>query len=503
MSLRKYQKFLKVRGESMIESSLISQRLPIASILSQDHVHEIHRASLVVLEKAGYKILCDEALTLLKRAGAHVDGEIAKTPQHIVEECIRLAPKGFVLYDRDGNRALELEGRKSYFGTSTASPNTRDALTQQIHPTRVDDIARGALIADALPNIDWVMPMGSSQDVPGQAAELHEFEAVVSHTRKPVVFIAYSPRGHQIVFDMAAEVAGGMDRLRERPFLVAYPEPITPLVYPRGVAEKLLYTAGLGMPVIGGPAEQAGGTSPVTMAGTLVVMNAETLMGLVLSQLKRPGTPYVLGGVPSIMDMVTGNLPMGAPELSLMTAAYGDIARFYGLPTWGTAGCTDAKTLDQQAGIESTFSCLAQALGGINLIHDVGYLDMGMICSAEMLVMGDEVVGMVKRYLQGITVDAETLAQEIIQKVGPGGNFLLEDHTFTNFRKEHWIPTLMARQKYDTWENEGGKTMGERVQEKIRHILETHRVPSLADSVTEKLAHLKREGEKELTSQTR
>jgi trimethylamine--corrinoid protein Co-methyltransferase len=428
-----------------------------------------------------------------------VQGEIVKTPQHVVEECLRLAPKGFILYDREGKRALELEGRKSFFGTSTASPNTRDALTQEIHPTCIEDIVRGARIADALSNIDWVMPMGTSQDTPAQAAELYEFEAVVTHTKKPIVFIAYSPRGHQIVYEMAAQVAGGMDRLRERPFLVGYPEPITPLVYPQEVAEKLLYTADLGMPVIGGPADQAGATSPVTMAGTLVLMNAETLMGLVLSQLKRPGTPYILGGVPSVMDMATGGLSVGAPELSLMTAAYGDVARHYGLPTWGTAGCSDAKTLDQEAGIESAFSCLAQALGGINLIHDVGYLDMGMICSAEMLVMGDEVVGMVKRFLKGIEVNSETLAREIIEKVGPGGNFLQEDHTYQYFRKEHWMPTLMTRQQYDAWQQDGQKTMGHRVQERIRQILETHKVSPLPDSVLEELTRLKREGEKELT----
>ncbi|MBW2123899.1 MAG: trimethylamine methyltransferase family protein, partial [Deltaproteobacteria bacterium] len=448
--------------------------------------------------KTGYTILCQEACDLLKRAGARVKGNTVKTPQHLVEECIRLAPKGFVLYDRDGNRALEVEGRKTYFGTSTASPNTRDALTAEIHPTRVEDIARGALIADALTNIDWVMPMGSSQDVPAQAAELYEFEAVVTHTRKPIVFIAYSPGGHEMVYEMAAQVAGGMDLLREHPFLVAYPEPITPLVYPEEVAEKLLFTAGLHMPVIAAPAGQAGATNPVTLAGTLVVMNAETLMGLVLSQLKNPGTPFVLGGVPSITDMATGNLSMGAPEFSLMTAAYADVARFYGLPCWGTAGCSDAKTPDQEAAAESAFSCLAQALGGVNLIHDVGYLDTGMICSAEMLVMGDEVIGMVRRLLQGIEVNSETVAREVIEKVGPGGNFLQEDHTYRHFRNEHWVPTLMTRQRYDVWHKEGGKSMGERVREKIRHILETHTPPPLADSTLKELDRLKREGERKL-----
>lgn len=156
--------------------------------------------------------------------------------------------------------------------------------------------------------------MGTFQDIPAQAAELHEIEAVVTHTKKPVVFIAYSPRGHEIVYEMAAQVAGGMDRLREHPFLVGYPEPITPLVYPAEVADKLLCTAELGMPVIGGPADQAGATSPVTKAGTLVLMNAETLVGLVLAQLKRPGTPYILGSVPTVIDMVTRNMCQGAPN---------------------------------------------------------------------------------------------------------------------------------------------------------------------------------------------
>jgi trimethylamine--corrinoid protein Co-methyltransferase len=486
----------------MIQSSFVSFRSPRFSVLSDDQVYEIHKASLGVLEKAGYRILSEDAIKLLKGAGARVDGEIVKMPQHIVEECIRLTPKGFLLYDRTGQRCLEVEGRKSYFGTSTASPNTRDALTSEIHPTRVEDIARGALIADALPNIDLVMRMGASHDVPAEAADLQE-EAVVTHTEKPIVFIAYTPRGHELVYEMAAQVAGGMDRLRERPFLVAYPEPITPLVYPKEVAEKLLYTASLHMPVIVAPAAQAGATNPVTMAGTLTLVNAETLMGLVLTQLKNPGTPFVVGGNPSILDMATGNISLGAPELSLMTAAYGDIARFYGIPSWGTAGCSDAKTLDQEAGIESAFSCLAQALAGVNMIHDVGYLDIGMICSAEMLVMGDEVIGMVRRFLEGIEVNTETVARELIEKVGPGGNFLQEEHTYRYFKKEHWVPSMMTRQRYDAWAMDGRKTLGDKVKEKIRQIVETHKVPPLPDSTLEELFRIKQEGEKEVTSRTK
>ena len=472
---------------------------PVLSVLSEEQIYEIHRATLDVLEKTGYKILSKEAVSLLKKAGARVEGEIVKTPQYIVEECIRLAPKGFVLYDREGNRALELEGRKVYFGPSWASPTTRDALTGEVHPTRVEDIVRGAVIADALPNIDFVTPMGSSQDVPAVAADLYEFEAVVTHSQKPIFCIPYSARGLQIVYEMAAKVAGGMDRLRERPFVVSYPEPITPLVFPGDVAEKVLHTAELGMPTMGAPVVQSGLTAPVTLAGTLVLTNAETLMGLVLSQLKGPGTPYIMAGNPCSVDMGTGNFSLGSPEMSLMYSAYAEIVRFYGFPTWGAAGMADSKDLDQQAGIESTYSLFSQALAGINLIHDIGYMDMGMANSAEMLVMGDEVAGMVKQFLRGIDVTRETLAREVIEKVGPGGNFLQEDHTFRHFQKEHWVPTLLDRQRRDVWEKEGRKTMGDRIQEKIRHILETHKVPELPGSVVGELDRLKKEGEKELT----
>ena len=212
----------------MIQSSFTVQRSPHFSVLSEDQVCEIHRASLEVLEKAGYRIESKAAVSLLKQAGARVNGNIVKTPQHIVEECLRVAPKGFVLYDRAGNRALEVEGNKSYFGSSCASPNTKDALTGEVHPTTVQDLVRGALISDALPNIDFIMPMGCPQDVPAQAADLYEFEAAVTHSQKPIIFIAYSLQGHQMVYEMAVEVAGGLDRLKERPFIIGYPEPITP-----------------------------------------------------------------------------------------------------------------------------------------------------------------------------------------------------------------------------------------------------------------------------------
>ncbi len=483
----------------MIQSSFSENRSVFFRVLSDDQIWEIKRAAFDILEKTGAKILHPGAREMLKKAGAIVKEEIVKVPEYVVQECLRTAPRGFTIYDRNGNRALEVEGRKSYYGTSTASPNTRDALTGEIHETRVADIARGARVADALPNIDWVMPMGSSQDVPAVAADLYEFEAVVTNTVKPIVFIGYSPRGMERVFEMAAEVAGGLEALKERPFLIAYPEPITPLVFPQEVVERTFLTADLGMPQIDGPTEQLGATAPVTLAGTIALAIAEGLMSVALVQLRKPGAPCGMSCNISGFDMATAMLSIAAPETSLGLAAQAEVAQSFGLPTWGLAGATDAKTIDAQAGIESAFSILAQGLAGLNLIHDVGYMDMGMICSAEMLVLGDEVIGMTKRLVRGIEVTKETLARDVIQKVGPGGHFLLQDHTYQHFKKELWIPRLLTRQPYETWQSQGAKTMETRVKERVKEILDTHQVPSLPAETLSVLEKLKTKGEKELT----
>ncbi len=195
----------------MINSAATESRAPFLQVLTEDQIWEIKRAAFDIMAHTGFKVLHAGARTMLKQAGAVVRGEHVKVPEFIVRECLGKAPKGFTVFDRNGQRALEVEGRKSYYGTSTASPNTKDALTGEIHPTRVADIATAAKVADWCPNIDWVMPMGSSQDVPALAADVHEFEAVVTNTTKPIVFIGYSPLGTELVFEMAAAVAGGLD----------------------------------------------------------------------------------------------------------------------------------------------------------------------------------------------------------------------------------------------------------------------------------------------------
>ncbi|RME48680.1 MAG: hypothetical protein D6796_05930 [Caldilineae bacterium] len=484
----------------MIHSSVTENRSVHFRVLSDDQIWAIRQAAFEVLEKVGCQVLHEGARRMLKQAGAIVRDDRVFVPRHIVEGCIRTAPKGFIVYDRDGKRALEVEGRKSYYGTSTASPNTQDARTGEIHETRVADIAAGALIADALPNIDWVMPMGSSQDVHPLAADVYEFEAVVNNTTKPIVFIGYSPRGTELVYEMAAEVAGGLERLQERPFLILYPEPISPFVFPEEAVDRMFIAADLGLPQVPGPVAQLGATSPVTLAGAIVQVVAEGLMCVVLAQLRRAGAPIFLGANVSTFDMATTQLCMAAPETSLGLAAQAEVARSFGLPTWGLAGATDSKVLDAQAGLESAFHILAQGLAGLNLIHDVGYMDMAMVCSADMLVLGNEIIGMARRFIHGMEINPETLALEVIERVGPGGHYLLDDHTYNHFKRVLWFPSLLARQGYDDWQAAGGKDMAQRIRERVRHILDTHHVPPLPDKTIAALEKLRQKGAAELSA---
>ena len=484
----------------MIHSGSTLKRSPNLRILTEDQIHEIRRAAFDVMFTAGFKVLHEGARLMLKRAGALVKGDIVKVPEYIVNACLAQAPKGFTVYNRQGQRAMEVEGRKSYYGTNPASPNTKDARSGEIHPTTVTDIANGARVADYCANIDWVMPMGSCQDVPAISADLHEFEATVTNTTKPIVFIGYSARGTERIYEMAAQVAGGLDSLREKPFVLLYPEPISPLVFPAEVVDRLFLAADLFMPQIPGPAVQLGATGPATLAGVITQITAESLMCLTLAQLRSPGCPVCLSGNVQILDMQTGIFGVGFPEMSLGISAQAEVAQSFGLPTWGYAGCTDAKSVDAQAGLESAFSILSQGLAGLNLIHDVGYLDMAMVSSPAQLLLGNEAIGMTKRFLEGIEVNPDTLARHVIEAVGPGGHFLQQRHTLDHFRQELWRSELLTRQPYETWEKAGSKDMARRIQDKLIDILDTHDIPELPATVSAAIEKIKIDGEAELTA---
>jgi trimethylamine--corrinoid protein Co-methyltransferase len=362
-----------------------------------------------------------------------------------------------------------------------------DARTGEVHPTTLKDIERAARVADALPHIDWVMPFGSAQDVPGEIAEVYEFDAVVRNTTKPIAFCGYSGKGVARVYEMAAAVAGGMDALEAKPFVMAYPEPITPLTYPHEVVERIFVAADLWQPQIPTGTQQPGATAPITLAGALAQGGAESLMAVVLVQLRQRGAPVFMACNIGGFNMDTGIMSMVPPESSLGLAAQAQLAQAVGLPTWGLAGATDSKLIDAQAGAEAAFSLLAQALAGLNLIHDVGYMDMGMCCSCDMLVMGDELIGWVRRFLRGITVDDAAIGLEVIRQVGPAGNYLVQEQTLRHCREAYWRPELFSRVGRDAWVKKGSPDLRDKIHAKVIDLLDNHKPTPLAETVTDEM----------------
>jgi trimethylamine--corrinoid protein Co-methyltransferase len=288
------------------------------------------------------------------------------------------------------------------------------------------------------------------------------------------------------VVEMAAVIAGGKEALRERPFFTTGINPGSPFCYGYEVIGKLLVMSEAGLPIIFNPMPMAGGTTPVTMASTIVVALVEGLAGLTLAQLKNPGVPVITGGVLTTMDMRTTVCTYGAPELTLLMAGITEMCRHYEVPSYGTAGCSNSKAVDPQAAMEATNSILGSALAGSNLIHDIGLVDTGMTVSLEAFVLSDEIISMVRRIAGGLLVDEETLAFDVMKKVGPGGHFLEEPHTLRHFR-EHHQSKLIDRQNYDGWVLSGAKTMNERMTEKVHWILENHHPDPLPEDVLQEL----------------
>lgn len=447
---------------------------PQFRVLSEDQIEEIYFSALEVLERVGMRIYSEEGVALLRDAGSRVQGDRVWIPSWLVQEALTTVPSRIVIAGRDRNKRLYLEKDEIYFGTGSDCPSLVDPYTDAVRKYTFDDVYNAARISDALPHIDFHMSLGLTSGVLAQTYDRHQFLAMLKGTSRPLVITAVDREGLADQYQMACEVLGGPEEFARLPLFVVYIEPSSPLNHSVEAVEKLLYSAEKGIPMIYTPCTMCGATAPMTMAGGMVQCLAECLVGVVLAQLRRKGAAVIIGGVGSIMDMSTSILSYGAPEMVLLSAAMTDVAKWLRLPMFSTAGCSDSKVLDQQAAIESAVSVVVAALSGANLIHDVGYLESGLLGSFDMLVMSNEVISLAKRILGGITVTPETLAVDVIERVGPGGQYLTQEHTRRHFRAETWLPTLMDRQMRRGWEASGRKTMADRVRAKVLDILEHH-----------------------------
>jgi trimethylamine--corrinoid protein Co-methyltransferase len=443
-------------------------------VLSEDQIRLLYRAALEVLARTGVRVCDPEGLDLMRQAGAEVtDGDRARLPATAVERALAQCPSTVRMVGRDPRNICLLERNAVHFGSGSDCPFRWDRETGERTrwtPTHIRDAAR---LADALPKLDFHMSLGLTAGVPRMTYDRHQFLAMLEGTTKPLVQTAIDRDGLRDQYEMACLVRGSEEAHALAPLLTLYAEPTSPLTHTSAAVQKLLFAAEKRIPTVYTSCNIAGATSPITGAGTLVLSLAESLSGIVMSQQKSPGAPVIIGGVASIMDMRTMVYSYGAPELSLFQVGLTEVCRWLGLPVFSTAGCTDAKVVDQQAAIEATFSIMLAMLSGANLIHDVGFLEMALTGSEELMVLSDEVIGMCERICESFPVDDETLLVDLIAEVGPGGEYVSHQHTFDNFRR-FWQPRDLIREFHENWVAQGCRTLGQRLRERVLSLLAEH-----------------------------
>jgi trimethylamine---corrinoid protein Co-methyltransferase len=471
----------------MIPVDEIAMR-PNLSFLSREDKEKIDRATFKILNDIGMKIFHDEALELLKNAGCTVDQDrIVKIPEELVHQAIESAPNNIPIFDRRGTHVMDVGGHRSYFGTGSDLIYSLNSQTMQRHRCVLEDVARAAKVADALPNIDFIMSFAHPSEFSAERANLLSFHSMAANSIKPIVCTAASRGELSEMWEIGRTLRNGENELRTKPYAIYYGEPVSPLKFPIESLDKLLFCAEKFMPVIYSPAPIAGSTAPMTIAGQVAQGLSECLCGLVIHQQKAKGAPFIMGTGPAVLDMITGQCCYNAPEYLLAYLAVIEMVHYYALPNWGYAGTSDSQIPDEQAVFEAGLLTFLSAMAGSNLNHDVGYLDFGRTGSLEMIVMLNEVIDQVRRLCRGIPVNDDMLAVDIIKEVGANGNFLIHPHTLKHVRSTQWRPELISRMGYDQWQSKGSTSLLGRAQKKLQQILEEHQPVPIPEDQAQKI----------------
>lgn len=463
------------------------------SRLGEQECEHIHIASLEVLERIGIETHSEQARELLISAGAQPDGKLIRIPEHIVQRALESAPRRMTLFNQAGEPAIRAWGYNSYFGGGSDCLYALDHRTGERRLAVLQDVIDASVLMDALPEVDFVMSAFLPSDVPEPVYPHYQMEAMLNHTSKPIVFVTPDFETCVACVEMAELVAGGEDAFRERPFAVCYINVTSGMVANQDSLQKCMYFAKKGLPQLYIPLNAAGINSPATTAGCMATMNAGTLLGVVLSQLVRPGAPIAVtgwnGGPYNLQTMVANYC---LPDEQGVAIAMG---KYYDLPVFGLGGSTDSKLLDQQAGAECALGLMIPLLNGANIIHDLGFMDAGLQGSLQLISIADDLLGWLRAATNGVIVDDETLALDVVEELGPDGDYLGHDHTFRHF-KDAYYSKLADRQIYSAWQEAGSQSMGERAAHKVDELLNSHHPTPLADEARKGLRDMVQRAEK-------
>ena len=468
----------------MIETHGMKTTSAFYSRLGLQECEKLHMASLEVLETTGLEVHYDKARDMLVKAGAKAEGQRVRIPEHMVTKALASAPKKLTLYDRKGQPAIRAWGYNSYFGGGSDCLNVLDHRTGERRRAVLQDVIDAVTLMDALPQIDFIMSAFLPSDVSERVYPQYQMEVMLTKSNKPIVFVTPDFETCVACVEMAEIAAGGEDAFRARPFAVCYINVTSGMVANQDSLKKCIYFAEKGLPQLYIPLNAAGVNSPATTAGCMATMNAGTLLGVVLSQLVREGSPIAIpgwNGGPYNLQTMVGNYCL--PDEQGVAASMG---KYYQLPVFGLGGSTDSKALDQQAGAECALGLVFSLLNGANLIHDLGFMDAGLQGSLQLIAIANDLLGWVGAATAGVPINEETLALDVVEELGPDGDYLSHDHTYRHF-KDAYYSKLADRQIYSSWQDAGSTTMAERAAIQVEEILTSHVAEAVPEDIRKAL----------------
>lgn len=459
-------------------------RLSTLEVLSQAEVKQIHEATMDVLSGCGVEVHNAKMLAYLKGKGLAVDEnkKVVRFTRSCVEDALASIPPRFEVFDREGESAFVLGDGNPKVAAGHNAVFWVDSETGKTRSSRVEDVARFARICEKLDCIDMIGIPVMPQDVPDpKATLLYGVAATVKNSRKPIYFSTDSYAVNRSIIDILA--AGFRGDLSKQVYGISQLSPTAPLYWEGSVIDAIMDTVETGVPISILPEPNAGVSCPYTLAGLITVNNAECLSGLVMIQLLKPGAKVMYANSWTTTDMRTGDALVGSTETTICRIAAAQLARLYKTPSHTTAPNSDNHAHDEQNSWEKTFSMFCATAARHDLIVNCGMFATGMTCSDEQLVMDEEISAMSRRIAEGLRVDSETIAADVIQEVGPHGSYLMHEHTLNWIRqpKEYLMPRVSVRGAKASWDAAGAKDTYALAKEKAKKLQAEGGCPVSAD----------------------
>ncbi|MCG8615174.1 MAG: trimethylamine methyltransferase family protein, partial [Desulfobacterales bacterium] len=471
------------------------------NVFSENQLKTLHYSALQVLKNTGIKVESREAADIFRNAGADVEDKetysIVRIPAFLVADSLQSVPSTTVYYGRDPEKDYVMEPGRVGFSTFGECVQVIDPETKEVRSSTHEDLKMATRLCDHLDEINVVERAVGSLDKISDLQAVYNYAAMVESTSKHVLLGFNSRENARQIIEIAHIAAGGEDNFRKRPIVTAFVCPLSPLTLAQTCCDVTIECAGQGMGIAIIPMSLSGATATATLAGQLVIHTAEVLSTIILAQLVRRGTPCTFASCSTIMDMRFAGPAVGAPEYGMIGAGLAAIARYLELPCWVGGGHSDSKIPDAQAAYEATLTATVSALGGANIVYGAGCLDQGMTFDFAKLVMDAEMIRNVHKTLEGIAINEDTLALDVIHEVGPGGQFLASRHTVDHMRSLSQSKVFDRRNR-EGWQNAGGQDLTQRAYEMAEEILASHEAMPLPEGASEKINDLLKTWEENL-----